>query len=145
MLLAGLITALLGPPVAVIAQESPQPVVAILGLDRSDVTAAEARLVANRISARVTASDSYRVVDPAIRDSVAEELVFSLSGMIDRQQQLEAGRMLAADFIVPEAMGTLGDPYSLSLRLLRVETGETVSERSCANRRKDSREPRGLR
>ncbi len=126
--LAGLITALLGPPVVVIAQESPQPVVAILGLERSDVTAGEARLVANRVSARVTASDSYRVVDPSVRDSVAEELEFGLSGMVDRQQQLEAGRMLAADVIVTGALGTLGERYSLSLRLLRVETGETVSE-----------------
>ena len=130
MLLAGLITALLSPPGVVIAQESSHPVVAILGLDRSDVTAGEARLVANRISARVTASDSHRVVDPAIRDSVAEELEFSLSGMVDRQQQLEAGRMLAADFIITGALGTLGARYSLSLRLLRVETGETVSELS---------------
>jgi hypothetical protein len=128
MLLGGLITALLGPAVAVIAQESPQPVVAILGLERSDVTAGEARLVANRVSARVTAADSYRVVDPSVRDSVAEELEFSLSGMVDRQQQLEAGRMLAADVIVTGALGTLGERYSLSLRLLRVETGETVSE-----------------
>jgi hypothetical protein len=70
------------------------------------------------------------VVDPAIRDSVAEELEFSLSGMVDRQQQLEAGRMLAADVIVTGALGTLGERYSLSLRLLRVETGETVSELS---------------
>ena len=130
MLLAGLITALLSPPGVVIAQESSHPVVAILGLDRSDVTAGEARLVSNRISARVTASDSYRVVDPAVRDSVAEELEFSLSGMVDRQQQLEAGRMLAADFIITGALGTLGARYSLSLRLLRVETGETVSELS---------------
>jgi hypothetical protein len=128
VLLAGLITALLSPAVAVIAQESSQPAVAILGLERSDVTAGEARLVANRVSARMTASDSYRVVDPSVRDAVAEELEFSLSGMVDRQQQLEAGRMLAADYIVTGAMGTLGDRCSLSLRLLRVETGETVRE-----------------
>ena len=68
------------------------------------------------------------MVDPSVRDSVAEELEFGFSGMVDRHQQLEAGRMLAADLIVTGAMATLGERYSLSLRLLRVETGETVGE-----------------
>ena len=68
------------------------------------------------------------MVDPSARDSVAEELEFGFSGMVERQQQLKADRMLAAEFIVTGAMGTLGERSSLSLRLLRAKTGETVGE-----------------
>ncbi len=64
------------------------------------------------------------------RDNILEELQFSGSGCTDESCQLEIGKMLQANKMIVGSMGAVGNLQILNVKLVDVETGETLKSAS---------------
>lgn len=104
----------------------------VMDLNYTGVSASEAEIILDYISAYIVESGKYRVIDKTQRNRILEEQEFSLSGCVDESCQLEIGRMLQASLIITGSIGTLGDRIVLNLKLVNVETAET--ERTASQR-----------
>ena len=52
---------------------------------------------------------------------------YSQSDLVDEAFQIEIGKQLAADNIITGSMGVMAERYILNIKLIDVETGETMS------------------
>jgi hypothetical protein len=79
------------------------------------------------LSSKIQSAGRYRVIDRMQRQNILAELEFSLSGCTDESCQLEIGKLIQAKQIIVGSMGSVGDFQILNIKLVDVETGETVS------------------
>ncbi len=73
----------------------------------------------------------FNLVDDELRDEMIEEIKFSLTGLGD-PGNLEAGRILLAEFFLVGSVTELGEDFRLTLQLVSVETGEVVESAGAA-------------
>ena len=104
-----------------------KPTVTILDFVGSGVSEQEKSIIIDYLSTSILESGQYRVIDRMQRDSVLAEIKFSLSGCTDQSCQLEAGKLLQADNIIVGSLGQVGQLYILNLKIIEVETGETIN------------------
>jgi basic membrane protein A len=91
------------------------------------VSEQEATLIANALSSSLFKTGRFRVIDRGQRENLLSEIQFSFSDMADRSEQLEVGRLLAADAVVVGTVGVVGERYVLDFKQIEVETGLTLS------------------
>jgi TolB-like protein len=107
-----------------------KPVLTVLDFETSGITKQEARLIVDYISSHIVESGKYRVIDRMQRETILKELEWSVSDCTDTSCQLQMGRMLAASFIVVGSLGGVGEKFMINIKLIDVETGETLSTAS---------------
>ena len=71
-------------------------------------------------------SPAIKLVDREKRNSILEEMEFSLSGAVDPAAQLEMGRLLAVRYLVSGSITDMGGPLLVSLSMVDVESGAVV-------------------
>jgi basic membrane protein A len=75
-------------------------------------------------------SGRYRVINREQKDRLLEEISSSLDITADEKQQLEVGRLIAAEVIVFVDLSKVGDKYILDSKIVDVQTGIAVSAAS---------------
>ena len=110
---------------ALVADE--KQIITVLDFQTNNVSAADMRSIISVISSKLFETGKYTVIDVHQRNTILEELAFSLSDCSDEKCQLEIGRMLSAELIVVGDIGLVGGQYVLSAKLLETETSRTVS------------------
>jgi len=75
-------------------------------------------------------SGRYRVINREQKDRLLEEISSSLDITADEKQQLEVGRLIAAEVIVFVDLSKVGDKYILDTKVVDVQTGIAVSAAS---------------
>ena len=75
-------------------------------------------------------SGRYRVINREQKDRLLEEISSSLDITADEKQQLEVGRLIAAEVIVFVDLSNVGDKYILDTMIVDVQTGIAVSAAS---------------
>lgn len=103
-------------------------VVAVLPFDDREADGRRSRLIAELLTTQLANLDHLTLVERLRIDDLLRELDLRRRG-ITEDRGLELGRMLNADFVLLGSLGSFGSSYTLSARLLRVETGEVVSGR----------------
>ena len=103
-----------------------KPVTTVLDFEINSVSRSDMKSIISFLSASLYDTGKYRVIDTAQRDTILNELEFSLSGCSDDSCQLEIGKLLSAEFIVTGDIARVGTRYILSARMLETETSETV-------------------
>lgn len=106
------------------AQE--KPLLTVLDFVGSGVSEQERQVLVDFISSHIVSSGKYRVIDRMQREAVLKELEFSYSGCTDTSCQLEVGKLLQAEQIIVGSLGKVGSLYILNMKLIDVETGETI-------------------
>lgn len=106
------------------------PILSVLDFDAVEVSEGEAGLFRDLISSYFVKSGMFRVLDAGQRDSILEEFEFSLSGCTDETCQLEVGKMLSAQYIVVGSLGKFGERFVLNIKMIDVESGQTVNSAS---------------
>ncbi|MBN1648005.1 MAG: hypothetical protein JW874_08225 [Spirochaetales bacterium] len=99
---------------------------AVLPFQASGISADEADVFTDRLAAGIHKTGIYRVLDKSEQDTILKELEFSLSGCVDESCQLEVGKILSANLIITGSIGPFGKQYVVNVKIIRVETGETV-------------------
>ncbi len=104
----------------------------VMDFKTSNLEEAEMQVFIDYISSHIVSTDLYRVIDREQRKTILDELNFAYSGMADEKTQLEIGKALAANKIILGSLGLIGDRYLLNIKLVDVETGETLESASKA-------------
>ncbi len=82
--------------------------------------------LAEMVAAELQASKGVLLIDRDKREAALGELEFSLSGMADTQSQVDAGKLLAADFLLFGEIIDMDSAVLVSCKIVKVETGEVA-------------------
>lgn len=110
-------------PLFLSAQEL--PVLGILPFESTDIQDDERQTIEYLIQSYVSRLEMFRLVRDSDRDKVLEELEFTLKSTDGTYTK--AGELLAADYLLSGAIGSLEDNWVLTLEVLKVKTGEKKS------------------
>lgn len=89
-------------------------------LDSTGVT------LADLISAQMAAKKGFKLVERQRIEEILSEMKLGMTGMIDQNTAIQVGKMLGANVMVFGSFSTLGKKVLLTIRLVKVETGEIV-------------------
>jgi len=89
--------------------------------DKNSIGEAVSILVENSFSRSLL----FSVIDDKIRDTLLEEIKFSLSGLADTER-IEPGRIEGIDYFVDGSVTQLGDSFTVSMRVVEVNTSKVI-------------------
>ena len=109
------------------AAKSAQPVsVAVIELKNVGVTEDHSTLLTDALRAEMFKYDRYKVMNRENMQEIMGEQAFQASGLCDDNQcYVEMGEMLGVEKIVTGSIGKLGSTYSLTVKMIDVETSES--------------------
>ena len=99
---------------------------AVLDFKTEAVSETEMNAIVEFLSAELFNTDKYIVIDVSQRQTILEEMEFSMSGCTDDSCALEIGKMLSAELIVTGNLSKVGSRYLMSVKLLQTETSRTM-------------------
>jgi hypothetical protein len=108
-----------------------QPKVAVLdamipqNMDPSVIVPATEKIIE-----RLVVSGRFTVLDRANIESVLKEREFQVSGMVNDQDVVTAGKYLGADFVVVAKISKVGDTYFISAKMINIKTGVIANQTS---------------
>ncbi len=101
--------------------------VAVADLNAFSVTTNEALTLGEQLRTSLVQTKYFRIVSRNDMVAVLEEQNFQRSGACDDSQCLvEMGKLLAVRKIVGGTIGRVGDTFSVTVRMVEVETGEIL-------------------
>lgn len=106
-----------------VAQEKPR--ITILNLEPRNISETDGLILTELISSSIIKTGRYQVIEAGQRNKILEESRFTLSGLTE-ENQIEIGRLLAAKNLVSGSISFLSGRVILNIRILDVETGETL-------------------
>ncbi|HNT97019.1 MAG TPA: FlgO family outer membrane protein [Elusimicrobiales bacterium] len=87
----------------------------------------EGRLVAERLTSRLTASGGVRVIERRRLEAALKELSLSAAGAVDEAGLARAGFLSGAGAVVTGTLTELNGGYELNARAVNVVTGDIIS------------------
>ncbi len=111
--------------------QAEKPAVAVLNLQGIDVPANEALMLSERLRTELAQTHAFVLVERNRMDRILEEQGFQLSGCTSQACAIEAGKLLNVQEICVGSVGKIGRLYTVSVRLIDVQSGrlvKTVSE-----------------
>lgn len=104
-----------------------KPLITVFDFKSENISKSDSILIVDLITSSLISTNKYRVIERSQRKKILEEINFSLSGCVDDSCQIEIGKMLSAEYIITGSIGKVGNKFVLNLRVLDVETGESIS------------------
>lgn len=99
--------------------------VAVIDLKNISVTGECAILLSDALRAEMFKYERYKVMNRENMQEIMGEQAFQASGLCDDNEcYVEMGEMLGVQKIVTGSIGKLGSTYSLTVKMIDVETGE---------------------
>ncbi|MCD6395952.1 MAG: hypothetical protein J7L71_00295 [Spirochaetaceae bacterium] len=107
------------------------PKVAVLDASLgSGVDINAAAIVADTLNEQFVKSNDFIAIDRAYISSIQQEKKFQLSGDVNQSDIKKMGDTFGAEFICIANVSQLGSTYTVSARLIEVETAQVVSQES---------------
>jgi TolB-like protein len=112
---------------------------AVLELKGEGILASDARLISSRVRTHLFNTNKFTVVEREKMTEILTEQGFQLSGCTNDECAIEAGKLLGVKYIIAGDVGKIGDLYTISLRLINVESAalERVITEDCECRIED--------
>lgn len=104
--------------------------IAILQFDAANIPDAEVRILTDRLSTELINIGTFNVVERSIMEEVLQEQGFQQSGCTSNECVVEVGKLVGVEQMVTGSMGKIGSIYTISARLIDVETGRVLSQKS---------------
>lgn len=103
------------------------PYLAVMNLKAPGIEAGAAEAINSTLASELVRSGAFRVMERTQMDKILAEQGFQQSGACDKSEcEVELGKLLSVDRIVVGALGRVGSKYSLSARMIKVQTGEIL-------------------
>ncbi|HAK46127.1 MAG TPA: hypothetical protein DCO79_09465 [Spirochaeta sp.] len=99
---------------------------AVLDFTTEAVSEVEMSAIVEFLSAELFRTDKYVVIDVSQRETILQEMEFSMQGCTDDSCALEIGKMLSAEMIVTGNLSKVGSRYLMSVKMLETETSRTM-------------------
>jgi len=106
----------------IIAQET----IAVVDFDGKGVSDTDASALTDRLRTELYNSEHFKVVERGIMEEILNEQGFQQSGMTSDEYFVEVGRLIGVEKIVGGSVNKVGNMYSVSARIVSVETGEIL-------------------
>lgn len=100
--------------------------IAVLDLKSIGISATEAAIITSRLRADLFRTQKFTVVEREKMNEILAEQGFQLSGCSSDECIVEAGKLLGVKQIVAGEIGKLGRLYTLTVRLVDVQTGKLL-------------------
>ena len=110
------------------AQGKQQVHIAVTDLDRrGGIDSNEIQIISDRLREDLLKTGEFRVMERSMMDKLLREQSFTqASGCNGSECQIQMGKLLGVDAMVVGSAGKIGKMYTISVRLLDIETGEIV-------------------
>jgi curli biogenesis system outer membrane secretion channel CsgG len=113
------------------SQTSEKRQVAVISIQAYEgVSQGEAEVLSDQLRTELLNTGKFKVMEREQMDEILKEQGFSLSGCTSNECIIRAGRLLSVEEIIGGSVGRFGDIYTLSLRLISVETGEILDSKT---------------
>jgi len=112
---------------ALVAQQKVAVLDASLG---QDVHPNASLIVADTLNEEFVKSSDFIAIDRAYISSIQKEKEFQLSGEVNEEDIKELGVTFGADYLCVANVSVLGSTYSVSARLIEVETAQVINQES---------------
>lgn len=111
-----------------VAQE--KPTLAVLDFDAFGLSEPEVAALTNRLRTNMAQLGQYRIIERGMMEQVLLEQDFQLTGCISDECAVEVGQLLGAQFMLAGSIGTVGNTWTVEMRIIDVETGEVIRSAS---------------
>lgn len=99
--------------------------IAVSDLEPRGIHPDEAAIISDRLREELLRTGQFRVMERGLMQTILQEQAFQQAGSCNSSEcQVQIGRMLGVDRIVVGTAGKLGNMFTISVRMLNVETGE---------------------
>ena len=102
----------------IIAQET----IAVVDFDGKGVSDTDASALTDRLRTELYNSGHFKVVERDMMKEILNEQGFQQSGMTSDEYFVEVGRLIGVEKIVGGSVNKVGNMYSVSARIVSVET-----------------------
>ena len=103
-----------------------QTQIAVVDFEALGVSNEDARALTNRLMVEMHRTNKFMVLEREMLDKIIEEQKFQLSGCNSDVCLVELGQIANVQQIVGGTISKVGDIYTITARLISVETGEVV-------------------
>ncbi len=103
-----------------------KPTVAVMDFSGNGVTESETRALTDRLRTDLVETGKWTVVEREMMNVLLGEQSFQMTGCTDQQCIVAAGQILGAAQMVAGSISKVSRVYSVSARLVDVETGEII-------------------
>lgn len=103
-----------------------QTSVGILDFEARGISQAEATALSDRLRTELVGTDKFRVVERGMMTEILSEQGFQQSGCVSEECIVEVGKLIGVQQIVGGSVSRVGDVFSISARLISVETSEIL-------------------
>ena len=100
--------------------------IAVLDLDPTGVSAEDSRFLSDRLRTELFETGSFQVIEREKMEEILNEQGFQNTGCTSVECAVEIGQLLNVNRIVAGALGKIEDIYSISLRMIDVQTGAII-------------------
>jgi tetratricopeptide (TPR) repeat protein len=110
----------------VVSFANSQNSIAVLGFEGNGISKNEASSLSDRLRVELFNNGNYRVVERDKLESILEEQGLQQSGLISDEYIVNVGNIIGVQKIVVGSINKIGKLYSISARIVSVETGEVL-------------------
>jgi TolB-like protein len=103
-----------------------KPLVAVAPLSARSVDSGSIQVIEDAIASELVKTKKVRVLERAQMSRILAEQGFQQTACDQNNCSVEMGRLLAVNSMLTGSLGRIGNTYSLSLRMVDVETGEVT-------------------
>lgn len=100
--------------------------IAIMDLDPTNIGEEESKFLSDRLRIELFESGSFNVVERDKMNAILNEQGFQMSGCSSLECAVEIGQLLNVNQMVGGSIGLIGEVYSITLRLIDVQTGAII-------------------
>jgi TolB-like protein len=100
--------------------------IAVLNLESVGVSKTESVTLTDRLRSELVKTGSFTIIERSEMDDILQEQGFQLTGCTTDECVVEAGKLLNVSHICAGSIGKVGALYTVSVRLIDVETGEIL-------------------
>lgn len=104
-----------------------QPInIAVLNLEAVGVSKSESLTLSERLRYELVNAGKFKLIERSKMDEILQEQGFQQSGCTTDECAVEIGRLLNVQQIVAGSVGKVGNLYTVTLRMIDVQTGEIL-------------------
>lgn len=100
--------------------------IAVLDLEPTSIPNADAQFLSDRLRSELFKTGAFQVVERDKMQEILNEQGFQLSGCTSVDCAVEAGQLLNVQQMIAGNIGKIEDLYSISVRLINVESGAII-------------------
>ncbi|MBU0713276.1 PEGA domain-containing protein [bacterium] len=101
--------------------------IAVIDLEGKGILTTEASTLSDRLRDELFKTGKFQVMERGLMDQILKEQKFQLSGCTSNECLVEIGQLISVRQIIGGSIGKVGNVYSISARIIDVETGKIKS------------------